>query len=75
MAWLKYKSGLLAVPFDVNSFRITRILTYCTTEVASSNLVHGQVYSMQHYVMKFVGDSRQVGGFLRVFRFPPPIKP
>jgi len=27
----------------------------------------------QHYVIKFVSDLRQVGGFLRVFRFPPPI--
>jgi hypothetical protein len=30
------------------------------------------VYSIQHYVMKFVSDLRQVGGFLRVLRFPPP---
>ena len=29
---------------------------------------------MQHYVMKFVNDLRQVGGFLRVLRFLPPIK-
>jgi hypothetical protein len=29
---------------------------------------------VQHYVMKFVSDLRQVGGFLRVLRFPPPIK-
>ena len=28
----------------------------------------------QHYVIKFVSDLRQVGGFLRVLRFPPPIK-
>ena len=28
----------------------------------------------QHYVIKFVIDLRQVGGFLRVLRFPPPIK-
>jgi hypothetical protein len=25
-------------------------------------------------VIKFVSDLRQVGGFLRVLRFPPPIK-
>jgi hypothetical protein len=25
-------------------------------------------------MIKFVSDLRQVGGFLRVFRFPPPIK-
>jgi hypothetical protein len=29
---------------------------------------------LQHYVIKFVSDLRQVGGFLRVLRFPPPIK-
>jgi len=29
---------------------------------------------VQHYVMKFVSDLLQVGGFLRVLRFPPPIK-
>jgi hypothetical protein len=29
---------------------------------------------MLHYVIKFVNDLRQVGGSLRVLRFPPPIK-
>ena len=29
---------------------------------------------MQHYVNKFVSDLRQVGGFFRVLRFPPPIE-
>jgi hypothetical protein len=29
---------------------------------------------VQHYVIKFVSDMRQVGGFLRVLRFPPPRK-
>ena len=28
----------------------------------------------QQYVIKFVSDLRHVGGFLRVLRFPPPIK-
>ena len=35
---------------------------------------HGEVFSIQHYVIKFVSDLRQVGGFLRVLWFPPPIK-
>jgi hypothetical protein len=43
-------------------------------EVVSLNSVHGEVYSIQHYVIKFVSDLRQVGGFLMVLRFPPPIK-
>jgi hypothetical protein len=54
-----------------------------TTIVVSSNPTYGEVYSIQHYVIKFVSDSiqhyviklvsdlKQLGGFLR---FPPPIK-
>ena len=38
--------------------------------VVSSNPVHDDVCSTQHYVIKFVSNLRQVGGFLRVFRFP-----
>ena len=45
-----------------------------TTKVMSSNPVQGEVYSMQHYVIKFVSDLRHVDGFLRVIPFPPPIK-
>ena len=45
-----------------------------TTKVVSSNPAHAEDYSIQHYVIKFVSDLRQVGGFLRVHRFPPPIK-
>jgi hypothetical protein len=45
-----------------------------TIKVVSSNPVHGKVYLIQHYVIKFVSDLRQVSGFLRVLRFPPPIK-
>ena len=38
------------------------------------NPIHGEVYSIQHNVIKFVNDLRQVSGFLRVLWFPPPIK-
>jgi hypothetical protein len=34
----------------------------------------GDVYSIQHYVIKFVSDLRQVVGFLRVLQFLPPIR-
>ena len=44
-----------------------------TTNVVSSNPAHGKVNSIKHYVIKFVSDLRQVGGFLRVLWFPPPI--
>jgi hypothetical protein len=36
-----------------------------TTKVVSLNTVHGEVCSIQHYVIKFVSDLRQVDGFLR----------
>jgi hypothetical protein len=42
-------------------------------KVVSSNQAHGEVYSIQHYVIKFVGDF-QVRGFLWVLQFSPPIK-
>ena len=44
-----------------------------TTDVVNRNLGQGEVYSI-HYVIQFVSDLRQVGGFLRVLRFPPPIR-
>ena len=34
-----------------------------TTKVVSLNPVHGEVYSIQHYVIKFASDLLQVGGF------------
>ena len=36
--------------------------------------VHGEVYSIQHYEIKFFSDLQQVSGFFRVLQFPPPIK-
>jgi hypothetical protein len=45
-----------------------------TTNVVSSNPVHGEVYSIQHYVINFVSDLWQVSGFLKVLRFHPPKK-
>jgi hypothetical protein len=45
-----------------------------TTKVAISNPAHAKVYLIQHYVIKCVSDLWQVGGFLRVVQFPPPIK-
>ena len=33
----------------------------------------GSEEGVQHYVIKFLSDLQQVGGFFRVLRFPPPI--
>ena len=50
------------------------VLVPITTNVVSLKPACGEVYSIQHYMIKLVHDLRQVGGFLRVLRFPPPIK-
>ena len=65
-------------------FAISRdrmVVGFTTTYVISAyhhlhcefELCSGEVYSIQHYVIKFVNDLRQDGGFLRVLRFPPPL--
>ena len=55
----------------VVGFATTCAISAFTTEIVSSNPVHGEVYSIQCYAIKFVSDLRQVGGLLR---FPSPIK-
>jgi hypothetical protein len=43
-----------------------KCLSPLTYNVVSLNPTHGEVYSIQHYVIKFVSDLQQVGGFLWV---------
>ena len=45
-----------------------------TTKFVNLNPVHGKVYLIKHYVIKFISDLRQVSGFLLVLWFPQPIK-
>jgi hypothetical protein len=49
-------------------------MSIITTKVVSLNPAHGEVYLIQHYVIKLVSDLRQVGALLWVLRLPPPIK-
>ena len=58
-----------------------RIVVGFTTTYAISAYYHGccefesrSGRGVQHYVIKFVSDLRQVDGFLRIFWFTPPIK-
>ena len=44
------------------------------TNVVITKSHPGEVYLIHHYVIKFVSDLRQVGGFLPILRFSPPIK-
>jgi hypothetical protein len=39
----------------------------------SINPAHREMYSMQHYVIKFVSDLRQVGSFIRVHLLKVPL--
>jgi hypothetical protein len=39
-----------------------------TTKVVSLNPAHGMVYSIQHYVIKFVSDLRQVSSINKTNR-------
>ena len=41
-----------------------------TTKVVSSNPAGGEVYSIEHYVIKFVSELWQVGDFHWILRFP-----
>jgi len=46
------------------------LVGFTTICAISSNHVHGEVYSIQHYMIKFVSNFRRVGGFPRVLQFP-----
>ena len=52
----------IAVGFTTTMYICNQCL-YITTKIVSSNPAHGKVYSIQHYVIKFVSDFRQVCGF------------
>ena len=47
---------------------------HITINVVRYNSAHGVVFSIQHCVLRFISDMRQVGDFLRILLFPPPIK-
>jgi len=57
----------------VVGFTTTYIQRPITTKAMSSNAAHADVYSIQHYVIKFISDLLKVGGFFQVLRFPPRI--
>ena len=48
--------------FKVVIARYNYLCNQCLS-VGSSNAAHGKVYSIQHYMVKFVNDLRQVNGF------------
>jgi hypothetical protein len=67
-AIIKFNAKLTSTNINISNWE------YFTTKVVSSNPVHDEVYSIKHYVIKFVSDLRQVGGFFQVPLSLPPIK-
>jgi hypothetical protein len=71
---LSHQGAVVAViVWMVDGFKLPVQSVPINTNVVRSNPADGEVYSIQHYVMKFVSDMRQVCVFLpvRIFRFPP----
>ena len=62
---------IICVMFVPIKFYFLHNFQYTSCEFESCS---GGVYSIHHYVIKFVSDLRQVGSFLRVLGFPPQIK-
>ena len=57
----KYLFSFQFVRVRVSSFAFSLIQSLpITTKVVSLNPAHGEVYSIQHYVIKFVSDMRQI---------------
>ena len=48
-------------------FTTTCAILHITTNVVRSNPVHGEVYSIQHNVIKFVNNLRHVADFLHQY--------
>ena len=58
----------------VRFITVYAIIAFHHYKAVSSFPAHGEVYSIQHYVIKFVSDLRQVGRFLWVLWFVLPTK-
>jgi hypothetical protein len=63
----------LSWPWSYGSWIYNYLCNQCLSPL-KSEFKPRSWWDVQHYVMKFVSDLQQVGGFLWVLRFPPPIK-
>jgi len=61
-------NGIVVIMIIVDLQLPVQLVSFIT-KVLSSNPINDEVYSIQHYVIKFVTDLRHVGGFLLVLRF------
>jgi hypothetical protein len=54
------------VSSSYSSWIYNYLCNQCISLLVSSNPSHGEVYSIQHYVINFVSDLQQFGDFCRV---------
>ena len=74
------KIDVFAVLFmnELKNLTNTKKYVFCAKKKNATQILElkshrkGEVYSIQHYVIKFVSDLCKVGDFLWVHRFPPP---
>jgi len=69
-----YRGAVVVVIVWLLALQLPMQSVHITIKVVSSNPAEGEVYSIPHYVIKFVSNLRQVGHFTLGLRFPPPIK-
>jgi len=67
------KSLSARVMNDCCDLQLPMQLVSITTNVVSLNPTHNEVYSILHYVIKFVSNLRYISDFHQVLRFPPSI--
>ena len=82
--WIDYIDWKMKTFYETNKseFNPTIDIVIVAFELYAISAYHHWCYEfesrsgrgVQHYVINIVIDLRQVGGFLRVLRFPPPIK-
>ena len=66
---------LVSSTYKTDRYDIAEILLKVAfNTIAQSNKHPCEMYSIQNYVIKLISDLQQVGGFLRVLQFPPPIQ-
>jgi len=67
-AQLKYGKGINFMDLQLHMKSVP-----ISTKVVNLKHTNGEVNLVQHYVIKFVSDLRQISGCLQVLQFPPPI--
>ena len=70
--WARWGGNVVAVIVWQLDLQLPMQSVPITTDVCEFESQSGR--GVYHYVIKFASDLGQVGGFLWVLRFPPPIK-